>query len=333
MSSDSGWGLWLHAIRPLSELAALAEVAEGLGAAAILVADEGTDRDLYLTLAAIAQRTRTALLVGAVTNPYSRHPVATAAAFASLAELAPGRVVAGFGAGGSRVLGPLGRRPARPFTALRECVEVVDALLRGETVEHVGEFEAHGALSWCPGRLPIAIAGRGPRVERFAAECADWILLAGRPIQAMAELVTRLRATARDRSVRRQAAARPELASPAPAWVEGRAAHVPAAIAWNPNLAWTEALVRDVREHLAYMVVDMPAAERAELGVEGSEVSDAVVERYAVVGDRADVVRRLGVLRREVAPELFVFDANDYSVSFVEELAALAAAAGLSGRH
>ena len=36
----------------------LAAAAEALGAAAILVADEGTDRDLYVTLAALAQRTR-----------------------------------------------------------------------------------------------------------------------------------------------------------------------------------------------------------------------------------------------------------------------------------
>ena len=40
MSSESGWGLWLHAVRPIPELAALAEAAEALGAAAILVADE-----------------------------------------------------------------------------------------------------------------------------------------------------------------------------------------------------------------------------------------------------------------------------------------------------
>src|SRR5438093_401001 len=82
----------------------------------------------------------TRLLMGAVTNPHSRHPVATAAAFASLAELAPGRVVAGFGAGGTRVFDPLGLHPARPFTALRECVDVVDSLLRGHAVSHRGEF-------------------------------------------------------------------------------------------------------------------------------------------------------------------------------------------------
>jgi alkanesulfonate monooxygenase SsuD/methylene tetrahydromethanopterin reductase-like flavin-dependent oxidoreductase (luciferase family) len=201
---------------------------------------------------------------------------------------------------------------------------VVSALLRGETVEHVGEFEAHGALSWCPGELPIAIAGRGPRVERFAAECADWILLAGRPVDAVAGVVARLRSLGQDR--------------------RGRAA----AIAWNPSIAWDDAMRRDVREHLAYMVVDMPPAERAELGVDnalaadlretfaangaqatGCLIPDAVVLHYAVVVDRGQVVERLSALRQEVAPELFVFDANDYSVAFLEDLAEIAAAAGI----
>ena len=146
MSSSTGWGVWLHAVRPAHELANLAEAAEELGATAVLVADEGTDRDLHVTLAALALRTRRVLLIGAVTNPFSRHPVATAAAFAALAELAPGRVVAGFGAGGSRVFGPMSFKPRRPFTALVECVDVVQALWRGEVVNHAGEFALQGAF-------------------------------------------------------------------------------------------------------------------------------------------------------------------------------------------
>src|SRR2546426_855554 len=111
--------------------------------------------------------------------------------FAILAGgLAPDRIVAGFGAGGSRVLTPMGLAPRRPFAALAECVEVVDGLLRGEAVDHQGEFAVRGgALPWSPGTLPLAIAGRGPRVEHFAARRADWILLAGRAIQKVPALV------------------------------------------------------------------------------------------------------------------------------------------------
>jgi 5,10-methylenetetrahydromethanopterin reductase len=324
MSSRTGWGVWLHAVRPAHELADLAAAAEDLGATAVLVADEGTDRDLHVTLAAVALRTRRVLLVGAVTNPISRHPVVSAAAFAALAELAPGRIVAGFGAGGSRVFGPMSLTPRRPFTALVECVDVVQALWRGEVVDHAGEFAVRGAsLPWSPGPLPIAIAGRGPRVEQFAAERADWILLAGRAVDQVGPLVARLRATG-TRS-------------------RGRAA----AIAWNPTAAWTAPLVDQIRAHFAYMVVDMPAPDRISLGFDDDQIAqlkervnahrieaaatlipDSVLERFAVAGTRAQVVARLAELRERVAPELLLFDADDYSVAFLEEVAGVAQDAG-----
>ena len=318
------WGVWLHAVRPVAELARLAASAEALGAAALLVADEGTDRDLHVTLAALAQGTSRVLLVGAVTNPHSRHPVATAAAFASLAELAPGRIVAGFGSGGSRVFGPMRLQPRRPFTALVECVDVCAALWRGEVVDHTGEVNVSNAsLPWSPGAVPIAIAGRGPRVERLAAERADWVLLAGRPVDGAAGLIANLRATSQATRSRS------------------------AAIAWNPTAAWTTAIIAEARAHLAYMAIDMPSAERTRLGLDdaqtvrlrdivntrgpeaaGSLIPDALVDRYAVTGSRASVVARLATLLQSAGPELLLFEAGDYSEAFLESVASVALDAG-----
>ena len=325
----TGWGIWLHAIRPPAELADLAAAAEALGAAAVLIADEGTDRDLFVCLAAMAQRTRRIQLFGAVTNPHSRHPVAVAAAFASLGELAPGRIVAGFGTGGSRVFGPMGLAPPRPYTSLVECLDVVQALWRGETVHHEGEFSVRGArLDWIPPPMPLALAGRGPRVERLAAERADWVLLAGRAVHTVPELIGRLRRNAR--AVRRR----------------------PPAIAWNPVAAWTEPMRATLRAHLAYMAVDMPAADRSHLGLDDARtrelsqvvnsdgpeaaaalIPESVVDRYAIVGDRSEVVARLGALCQIVRPELLVFDLAEYSSAFVETLASLAMDAGAVADH
>jgi 5,10-methylenetetrahydromethanopterin reductase len=316
--------VWLHAVRPVAELADLAAAAEELGAGAILVADEGTDRDLFVTLAVLAQRTRSVLLMAAVTNPFSRHPVATAAAFASLAELAPGRIVAGFGAGGSRVFGPLGLAPARPFTALRDALDVSEQLWTGGVVDHDGEFRLDkAALPWAPGPLPVALAGRGPRAERLAAERADWLLLAGKPVESL----TAFAAMARARGV----AAR------------GR----PAAIAWNPATAWTDDMVAEVRSHFAYMTVDLPTESRRALGADDDLVAklrevvnrdgpdaaaalvpQAVIDHYAVVGARTDVVARLRDLRSQLQPELMVFDAFDYSSAHLQQIAAIATDAG-----
>ena len=285
--------MWLHAVRPVAELADLAAHAEQLGAAAILVADEGTDRDLFVTLTALALRTQRVSLFAAVTNPHSRHPVATAAAFAALHELAPGRIVAGYGTGGTRVLGPMALNPAKPFSALVETLDVTEALFRGERVAHHGEINADGAqLEWSAGRLPIAVAGRGPRVERLAAERADWVLLAGRALDRVPSLVSELRA----------------VRSPA------------VKIGWNPSVAWTPALEAEVRAHLAYMLVDMPPAERAAFAL----------ERFATLGPRDRVLDRLRGALETVRPELVLFEAHDYSHAYLADAAAFAREAGLS---
>jgi 5,10-methylenetetrahydromethanopterin reductase len=317
----TGWALWIHAVRPVPELVALAVQAERLGAAALLVADEGIDRDLYVTLAAVALSTERLLLVPAITNPHSRHPVATAAALASLEELAPGRVVAGLGAGGNLVFSPMGLAPARPYTALVEAVDVIERLLGGETVDHQGEFTAaQASIAWSPGRLPLAIAGRGPKVEHLAAEQADWVILAGKAIEAVPDLVAQLRGS------------------------EGGAPSV----IWNPATAWQPDHVEEVRSHFAYMTVDLPPDDRRALGISDEQVAelrrtvhlegleaaahlvpDVVTRRYAIAGERDEVVQRLAAARRQARPELIAFGANEYSSAFLDDVASVASGAGL----
>ncbi|HEY2281604.1 MAG TPA: LLM class flavin-dependent oxidoreductase [Streptosporangiaceae bacterium] len=329
MSSDqpapARWGVWLHAVEPVPQLVRLAVAAEGLGAAALLLADEGVDRDLYVTLTAVGVATHQLALIPAITNPHSRHPVATAAALGSLAEVAPGRVVAGLGAGGTLVFGPMGLSPARPFTALAESVEVIDALLDGKTVDHTGEFTtAQARLAWAPGRLPVAIAGRGPRVERLSAERADWVIVSGKPVTEMPAFARTLRE---------------------------RAAHAgrQVRLAWNPLVGWEDGHVDGIRPHLSYMTVDMPAPWRERLGVGDDLVAelraalasggpdaaaqlvpDEVVNAFAVIGDRAEVAHRLADAVAEVRPELLVFSAHEYSTGHIGQIAELAAEVGLA---
>ena len=104
--SDIAWGVWFEPTQPVARLVELARLSEDLGATACFVADEGTERDVYIALTAIALATKMTV-APAITNPFSRHPVTTAAAIATLAELAPGRVIHGIGVGGSRVLDPI----------------------------------------------------------------------------------------------------------------------------------------------------------------------------------------------------------------------------------
>jgi 5,10-methylenetetrahydromethanopterin reductase len=315
------WGPWFHGTRPVPELVRLACAAEAAGASTILLADEGIDRDIYVVFAAIAAATERVILIPGITNPFSRHPVATAAALASLEELAPGRVVAGLGAGGSMVLGPMAQPVAHRYRALVESVDVIGRLLAGETVSHCGEFGVDRArLPWSPGRLPIGIAGRGPKVQDLAADTADWLILSGKKLAAVGPLVDAVAARAR---------------------LAGRTAP---RVIWNPGALWTDQAIAEARPRYTYMSIDMPAADRARLGIDdqiveemrrllltgGPEaaahlVPDAVLDEYAIAGARHDVVDRLARAIGSVAPDVVAFDVHEYSTEFVTDLADLVA--------
>lgn len=318
----TAWGMYVHATVPVPTLVALAQEAERLGAAVIVVPDEGIDRDVYVTLAAVAAATSRIVLATGITNPHSRHPVATAAAFASLAELAPDRIIVGLGTGGSMVFGPMGFAPARPYTSLVETVDVVQALLDNERVWHEGEVTAAGAhLGWSPGRLPLAIAGRGPRVEQLAIDRADWLLSAGRPAATVPELVARMRHGG------------------------GR----PAKLAWGTMTAWSQRGVETLRPYFAFITTNTPRGELNEIGVSDDVVDaiqdafatggleaaaplvpDRLIEHYAVVDDAAGVARRLGEAARSFSPELVLIEAVEPTVEYVGQMARVAADAGFA---
>jgi 5,10-methylenetetrahydromethanopterin reductase len=323
------WALWFHGIEPIHHLVELAREAERLGAGAILLADEGIDRDIYVVFAAIAAATERIALIPGITNPFSRHPVATAAALATLEELAPGRVVAGLGVGGSMVFGPMGVAPRRPFTALAETVDVVDRLLAAEEVTHHGEFVIEQAkLPWAPGRIPIAIAGRGPKVQRLAAERAGWVLLAGKKVAAVPDLVAGIRGD----SV--------------------AAGRTPPAVLWNPGAAWTAHAIATTRPRFSYMTIDMDPVDRANFGITDETVAelrrlllaagpdaaahlvpDAVLEQFAIVGDRERVIGALSDARTAAAPEVLAFEMHAYTLDHVADVADLATAAGCAFAH
>jgi hypothetical protein len=108
-------------------------------------------------------------------------------------------------------------------------------------------------------------------------------------------------------------------------------------------------MASEVRSHLAYITVDLPAADRRRLGVDDDLVArlrqvvntegpaaaarfipDAVADEYTIAGGRADVVARLAGLCRLARPELVALDASDYTVRFVDDCAAVVNDAGIA---
>jgi 5,10-methylenetetrahydromethanopterin reductase len=162
-------------------MARLAAVAEAAGVDSVWVAEGQLGRDAFVCLAAIADATERVALGTAIVNPYTRHPGQLAASFATLDELAGGRVICGIGIGARDQLANLGYDVSRPLAAARESLTMVRALLARETVSSEGpKFAVQGArLGFRPPRpeIPLYLAATGPKMCALAGEEADGVYL------------------------------------------------------------------------------------------------------------------------------------------------------------
>jgi len=135
-----------------------------------------------ISLAATALARTERLQVGIGILPaVARNPAITAMEVATLAELAPGRLLAGVGHGVQEWMGQMGARTPSPLTTLDEVITIVRRLLRGERVDHDGrEFTMSDVkLDQPPASVPPVLAGvRGPKSLALAGRVADGLVLA-----------------------------------------------------------------------------------------------------------------------------------------------------------
>jgi 5,10-methylenetetrahydromethanopterin reductase len=163
---------------PIKDMITTGKKAEEMGYTMIWVPDERFNKNPYVILAALAVNTKNILLGTGVTNPYTRNPVFTAAAIASINDLSEGRAVLGLGAGSPLVCRPLAIRQKRPVATVKKAVTVIRDLLKGGTVTvDREEFTLSKVkLDFDAGLVPIYIAGRGPQMLQLGGEVGDGVI-------------------------------------------------------------------------------------------------------------------------------------------------------------
>src|SRR5947207_7490743 len=167
------FGLNRFDARSVDAFAADVKRAEALGWDAAWQPDSQLRRrDTYVLLAAAARATTTIMLGPLLANPVNRHPSVTASSIATIDELAPGRVLLGWGVGDTAVR-LAGLKPAR-VKDLEESTRLMRALLDGESVE-VGAERPARLPHHRP--VPIWIAAGGPRTLRMAGGVADGVFI------------------------------------------------------------------------------------------------------------------------------------------------------------
>lgn len=285
--------------------------------------------DVWMTLARCAERTERIGLGPAVLVPSLRHPVANAAATATLDRLAPGRVTVAVGAGftGRYVLG---QRPMR-WADVAAYLRCFRALLRGEDAEWEGrvvraaEVPAHD--------VPVWVGADGPKGAQVAAELGDGVFCAGVP-NAAAAMPGRPMAmlafgtvlaegeSVTDERVRRTAGHAVAVALHA-MYERGGAALVDAFPGGREWREATEAVPADVRHLAIHEGHLVQPNERDLLALDAG--ADALIAGFTLTGTRAEVGSRVAGLAAQGVTEVAFQPAGD---DVVRELAAFRDAVG-----
>ena len=158
-----------------------AKLADDAGVDTLVVA-ETWGHDAFTILTLLARETKRIKLGTAIVNIFSRSPAALAQHFASLDQLSGGRMIIGLGTSGPNVIEHFhGVKFEKPFTRMREYVEIIDRLMREEKLDYDGQVFKLGrgfTLRFKPVRpkIPIWIASITPKSVAQTVAIADgWI--------------------------------------------------------------------------------------------------------------------------------------------------------------
>ena len=166
----------------------LAAKAEALGYDSLWVTETRLARDAVSVLGAMAATTERVRLGSCIVNSWTRGPALMAMTFATLDNLAPGRLNLGLGAYWDPLAWKQGIERRKPLTQMREYVGVLRRLFALEDgVTHEGELVrvrdltldlGHGDARVSPA-VRIFIGPTGPRMMELAGEVADGVLING----------------------------------------------------------------------------------------------------------------------------------------------------------
>lgn len=289
MTGSIDTGVWFFPDRPATELVAAIEEAERCGLNEVWLGDEGPAREPMTVLAAAAVATSTIRLGVGITNPYVRHPAVAVASAATIAELAPGRVVLGVGAGGAMSLGPFQLDAERPLAAVERFLDIAEASAAGEPTE--GYTPSDLAVAAVVPALPIFVGARGPMLNALASRRATGVFVAGVPPFRYTEVIGWARSTNR------------------------------IDVALYPSVAFDEAARERHRPEMIWSLFDAPAHVMADFDLDADQIAaaaealrrgdrvpamqlidDALLDQLMMIGAPEVVGRRLAELVLEHDP-------------------------------
>ncbi len=176
--------VYLQDAHPIRQGMEIARHAEARGYEAVWQAESRLVREATVPMAAYLAVTDRIRVGSGVVNNWTRNPALLASTFATLDDLAPGRIMLGIGAWWDPLAARVGIRRDRPLLAMRETVLAVRRLLNDETVTYHGEFVHLDGVELDyvhqprrPKDVPIYLGATGMKMMELAGEIADGVVL------------------------------------------------------------------------------------------------------------------------------------------------------------
>lgn len=252
----------------------------------------------YPLLSLMASNTSSMRLGTCVTNPAVRDATVTASLLSTLNLISGGRMVLGIGRGDSsrRVLG---KKPTT-LARLEESTLQIRDLAEGKTLEYEGE-QVHFPWANPEHKLPIWIAGYGPKVLHMAGKIADGIILQFADPHLIKWCMSFVAAGAREAGRDPKSI---EVMSAAAVWVSDDIAKARDQVRWFPALVSNHVMDLIARYDPAELPAELTSYvqnrnaydyhHHAEVGSNNAQfVSDEVTDRFCIVGSVDEHKRRL----------------------------------------
>ncbi len=252
-----------------------------------------------------------------VTNPGTRNWTVTASLFATLNDMFGNRTICGIGRGDS-AMRVLGHSPAK-LTTLSEAMTVMKGLAEGEEVTYNGTQQR---LPWVKdSKLPILMAGYGPRALKLCGEQADGFILQLADPQIAEWTIAAVRKAAKD------AGRDPDslyICVAAPAYVGEDIDHQRDQVRWFGGMVGNH--VADLVERYGEQSGMVPQAltdyikerkgyDYSGHGKAGHEhtdfVPDEIIDRFCILGTEEQHIERLNILKDLGADQFAIYLMHD----------------------
>ena len=187
-------GVLQLSMEPVHETVSMAKACEEAGFDAFWIAEaypwwrkHGFEaRSSTAILAVIASQTRSIQLGWGIISPYTRHPVQIAMEARVMQDLAGDRFLLGLGASKifMKEIGEGEGEKVGPATVMRESIEVVRGVLKGDAFRYAGKVFSADVPALKPdahtprGVPPVYVAATGPVLQKMSGSVGDGLLTA-----------------------------------------------------------------------------------------------------------------------------------------------------------